>query len=158
MSAALVPLSQPLPGASFPQAVSRFFRKYATFSGRASRSEYWWAWLGLFVVNLVGFVIALGGPAIAGALSGTSAVEAVSNPLALAMSTIGQILLSVISLATIVPLLAVTWRRLHDANLSGAAFFVAFIPLIGTLLLLTFLGRDSKPEGARCDAPQAMTV
>lgn len=47
-------LSAPLYGASFPQAVSRFFRKYATFSGRASRSEYWW-WVLANTLVAVGF-------------------------------------------------------------------------------------------------------
>ena len=37
-----MPLWAPLYGASFGEAVARFFMKYATFSGRASRSEYWW--------------------------------------------------------------------------------------------------------------------
>jgi uncharacterized membrane protein YhaH (DUF805 family) len=158
MSAASVPLSQPLPGASLPQAVSRFFRKYATFSGRASRSEYWWVWLTLFVAHLVGFVLAVGGPAIAGAINGTSAVDAAAahDPIAVSLATVGQILLAVISLATVVPMLALTWRRLHDGNRSGAAFFVALIPLIGTLILLEFLARASKPEGARFDVPPAL--
>jgi hypothetical protein len=44
-------LSQPLYGASIVQAITRFFKKYATFSGRASRSEFWWAYLAYVVVG-----------------------------------------------------------------------------------------------------------
>src|SRR6185312_8282818 len=48
-----VPLDQPLYGASFGQAIKRFFTKYATFSGRASRSEYWWVQLFNFIIVAV---------------------------------------------------------------------------------------------------------
>jgi len=47
---AQVPLDQPLYGATFGEAIGRFWTKYATFDGRASASEYWWALL--FVVLL----------------------------------------------------------------------------------------------------------
>ena len=54
---AAAPVDSPLRGASLPEALRRFFAKYATFSGRASRSEYWWwvlvpAALGLSVSSL----------------------------------------------------------------------------------------------------------
>ena len=48
------PLWAPYYGAPFPVAVRRFFKKYATFSGRASRSEYWW-WV--LVAAVVGIII-----------------------------------------------------------------------------------------------------
>ncbi len=41
MTSSTIPLSHPLYGASWPQAIARYFLKYATFSGRASRSEFW---------------------------------------------------------------------------------------------------------------------
>ena len=47
------PLSAPLYGATFGQAIARFFKKYATFSGRASRSEFWWFFLFATVIYLV---------------------------------------------------------------------------------------------------------
>lgn len=47
------PLNQPLYGASFMQATKRFFKKYARFSGYASRSEYWFASLFLFLISLI---------------------------------------------------------------------------------------------------------
>lgn len=48
----------PLYDATFGQAVSRFFRRYATFTGRASRSEYWWAYLFQSIVGMaVGLVV-----------------------------------------------------------------------------------------------------
>jgi uncharacterized membrane protein YhaH (DUF805 family) len=40
-------------GISFGGAIARGFKKYATFAGRASRSEYWWWYLFTFIVYLV---------------------------------------------------------------------------------------------------------
>ena len=45
-------LTLPLYGATFGQAVARFFRSYARFSGRASRSEYWWVQLAVVTVAI----------------------------------------------------------------------------------------------------------
>lgn len=47
------PLWAPYYGISFGGAVTRFFKKYATFSGRASRSEFWWWYLVNVVVAIV---------------------------------------------------------------------------------------------------------
>jgi uncharacterized membrane protein YhaH (DUF805 family) len=50
------------------------------------------------------------------------------------------------SLATIVPSLAVTWRRLHDVGRSGNYFFFILIPIAGIIMLLIQLTKDSEPE------------
>lgn len=146
MSESSASLSQPLYGASLPQAVARFFRKYATFCGRASRSEYWWVWLAQFLVGLVtATLIAAGGGYDFQYL--TSGGVAPTSPLI----TIGYVLSTLISLATLVPWLAVIWRRLHDANLAGPMFFLTFIPIVGGIILIVLLTLPSKPEGARFD-------
>jgi uncharacterized membrane protein YhaH (DUF805 family) len=49
------------------------------------------------------------------------------------------------SLATIVPSLAVTWRRLHDVGRSGKYFFFILIPVAGIIMLLIQLTKDSQP-------------
>ena len=64
------------------------------------------------------------------------------------------LLIAVWSLGTLVPHLALTWRRLHDANLAGPFFFLAFIPIVGWIILLIFVLLPSKPEGARFDRPR----
>ncbi|ARC56966.1 Inner membrane protein YhaI [Frondihabitans sp. 762G35] len=114
-----VPMSQPLPGASFSQAVSRFWKKYATFSGRASRSEYWWWYLVAFLVNA--FLNSLGrvdGPA----------------------GQVFQAVAGVWSLAIIIPTLALLWRRLHDTNRSGLwAFAPLVLAVIGVVLAVVGL-------------------
>ena len=61
----------------------------------------------------------------------------------------------VISLGTLIPSLALVWRRLHDTNRSGAYYFLGLIPIAGPIILLVFLASASNPAGARFDQPQA---
>lgn len=127
------PLALPYYRASYFAAVRRFFAKYATFSGRASRAEYWW-WmltallLGMLTRMLDGLIVGWQklGP-------GPGAVEAL------------------VLLATFVPALAVTWRRLHDAGRSGLWFFFGCIPIVGTITLLVFTLEGPNPSGRRFD-------
>ncbi|WP_271985662.1 DUF805 domain-containing protein [Pseudoclavibacter terrae] len=139
------PLYPPLYGASFGQAVKRFFKKYAVFSGRASRSEYWWWILFGVIVNAVFFLIGslAGGPGTmdsSGQFTGASgAYTAVS------------VVQSLWGLATLIPGLALLFRRLHDTNRSGWWWLLLFIPLVGAIVILVFVISDSRPEGARFD-------
>ena len=108
---------------NFTEAVTSVFTNYATFSGRARRSEYWYFFLFNFIVNLVLNTLSR--------LTHGSAIIAI---------------ISVIySLAVLVPSLAVVWRRLHDLGKSGAYFFFIFIPLAGPFILLYWLCQDSQP-------------
>lgn len=142
-----VPLAAPLYGASLREAVSRFFKKYATFSGRASRSEYWWWALVSGVVSIVlNIIMAVGGAA--GAKMGADGT-AVPGP----GYTIGLVLAVIWFLAVIIPSLAVTVRRLHDANYSGWMYLLVLIPFAGAIILIVFTVMESKPAGQRFDAP-----
>lgn len=118
------PLSQPLRGASIGTAYVRFWKKYAVFSGRASRSEFWWVYL----VNAI-----------------ISAVVNLTNSEAL------TILGGIYSLATIVPSLALGARRLHDVNRSGWWQLLGIIPIIGWIILIVWWATGPKPEGTRFD-------
>lgn len=140
-----VPLSQPLYGASLSDAVRRFFTKYATFSGRSSRSEYWWWYLVSFVVTAVlqGLALATGGVG-ASATDGTAQAPGAGY-------WVFTVLLLIWALATIVPSIAVLVRRLHDGNFSGFFAFLAFIPFVGGIIVLVLTVLPSKPEGARFD-------
>ncbi len=138
-----VPLNQPLYGASFGQAVSRFFKKYATFSGRASRSEYWWVQLFLWLISIVpGILIAAGS-----ADAASNGQYVTSN----ALGVIGLVLAFLIAIATVIPTLALTWRRLHDANLSGWFYLLIFVPGVGGLIIFILSLLPSNPAGARFD-------
>jgi uncharacterized membrane protein YhaH (DUF805 family) len=137
---AAAPLDQPLYGASFGEAIRRFFKKYADFTGRASRSEFWWWYL---------FAIIIG--AVYGILLSTLGTAGNGGSGLGPFGWVLVVLYSLWGLAILVPSLALIWRRLHDANLAGPFLFLGFIPFVGWIILLVFYLLPSKPEGARFD-------
>lgn len=112
----------------FQQAVTTCFSKYVDFQGRAVRSEYWF-WV-LFIVIVV----------------------VVLQILASLVGTILGILALLFHLATLLPGLAVSVRRLHDVDKSGWFLLLAFIPVIGALVLLYFMVQPGTPGPNRFDA------
>lgn len=153
-------LRLPLYGASFGQAVKRYFKNYVNFNGRASRSEYWWVQLFVALVQLIpvaliiiGEVMVLGGMATAAAVDpyGSATSMAVASGPGMVMLIIGSIMSGIIGLALILPNLGLMWRRLHDANFAGPFFFLGFIPGVGSLILIVLALMPSKPEGQRFD-------
>jgi uncharacterized membrane protein YhaH (DUF805 family) len=147
---ASAPLDKPLYGATFAQAIQRFFKKYATFSGRASRSEYWWVALFIAAVLIVIWVPGF----IVGTATGTPSTDAYGRatitpgPAFIPFPIIGVLFY----LAVLIPGIAVTVRRLHDGGFSGGFFFLSFIPSVGGLIIFILALLESKPEGARFDA------
>ena len=143
-SPAPVSLEAPYYGAPFGAAVSRFFKKYATFSGRASRSEYWWWYLFSIIVaavfNILSF--ALGGYGYQ--LDGTYAPPS-------AGATIIFVIWGIWALATLVPHFALLARRLHDTNRSAWWIFLLLVPLVGPIVILVFVLLGPDPAGARFD-------
>jgi len=101
-------------------------KKYATFSGRARRKEFWL--FGLFHILATIMFLFLDG------LIGTLDLQ----------SGLG-ILTSVYILLTAIPHLAVTVRRLHDAGRSGWWYLILLLPLIGPIILLIFCVQNSQP-------------
>lgn len=138
-------LNRPLYGATFGQSFSRFFKNYANFKGRASRSEFWWMvliyWGAFFALAVLVGVTQQ--PLRNGALSALTEMVSV---------LVGFAFLAMM-LGTFVPWLAITWRRLHDANLPGSLWFISFVPYLGSLVVLIFTILPPRPEGRRFDPP-----
>jgi uncharacterized membrane protein YhaH (DUF805 family) len=108
-------------------------RKYAVFTGRASRSEFWYFELfNLVVACVIGFVAGLALGIYAGA-SGTR-LDA-SAPSAIA---------SIYALAVLLPAIGVSIRRLHDIGKSGWLILVGLIPILGTIYLIVLYCQDSE--------------
>jgi uncharacterized membrane protein YhaH (DUF805 family) len=148
-----VPLWAPLYGATMAQAWTRFWRKYADFSGRASRSEYWLAYL-WFVILIFGsyFVFAVIF-ALVGGISSTVDRSGGSAAVGIGAGVFGLLWLGAY-IAAMIPMIAVSVRRLHDAGYPGYYFFMGFIPLVGGILLLVYLVTESRPQGAIYDLPR----
>jgi uncharacterized membrane protein YhaH (DUF805 family) len=100
-------------------------KKYAQFSGRARRSEYWLFTLFIILVEIVYLVLV----SVAG--GGTS-----GNMNGLGMALTG--LYGLFILGVIIPSLAVGFRRLHDTDRSAWWLLIALLPFIGGLVLLVF--------------------
>jgi uncharacterized membrane protein YhaH (DUF805 family) len=99
-------------------------RRYAEFSGRSRRKEYW-----MFTLLMVIAGIVIG--TIEGILGINTMVGGIYGPLT-----------TLLVLATIVPSIAVGIRRLHDTDRSGWWLLICLIPLIGSLILLFFFVSD----------------
>ena len=89
----------------------RPLQKYADFSGRAPRSEYWWYVLATIIANLIAMV-----------LDSILGLDRAVGPYG--------ILSTLLMLALLVPGLAVSVRRLHDTNRSGWWVLIAVIPYL----------------------------
>ena len=114
----------------FVQAVKSCFMKYVTFSGRASRSEYWYFFL---FGMLLGFV------------TGILDAALMPTPEPGTSSGAGPITL-ICSLATVLPSMAATSRRLHDTNRSFWWVLLGFT-IIGIIpLLIWYCSRGTKGE------------
>lgn len=106
---------------SFGEAVARAFNNYCNFSGRASRSEYWWFQLFEYILGIaVGAVGAIW-------LSQTGA----------------NVLAYTVSLVLLLPGLGLFWRRMHDIGKSGLWILLNLIPLIGSIILIVWCCRPS---------------
>jgi hypothetical membrane protein len=136
-------LSKPLYGATFSQAVVRYFKRYARFSGYSSRSEYWWVYLFNIIVGSV-FAVLMSVSFLPMMYALSLAHETPDGALlfpdggawALMPLTIIVIVLTIYSLATLVPTIALTVRRIRDTGRDWPWIFVGFVPYIGGLLVL----------------------
>ncbi|KQO62454.1 hypothetical protein ASF23_10315 [Curtobacterium sp. Leaf261] len=141
-------------GISFPKAFTRFWKKYATFSGRASRSEYWWWYLWTVII---GFVLGLISGLITAA-TGTTTTQSSGSQMGFytaSSSPVPGLLGLIVFLVFVIPSLALQIRRLHDANFRGWFVLLNIIPILGPLVLLVMTILPSNPEGRRFDQPNS---
>ena len=113
-------------------AYKNFFKGYLDFTGRSTRSEYWWIWLTNMIL-LVPFYSAY--------------FKALANPRnETALMALGgiAIIYMIFGIALFLPGLALTVRRLRDAGFHWALIFIIFIPMVGPLALLVLLAMPTK--------------
>ncbi len=102
------------------------FKKYAVFSGRSRRKEYWY----FVLFNVIAAVVLSLIDMLLGTFSSSSNIGLLSG---------------IYSLAVIIPTLALSVRRLHDTDRSGWWILIGLVPLIGSIVLLVFYVMDSTP-------------
>ena len=105
--------------------------KYATFSGRATRPEFWWWMLSVFIILVISRLI--DGALILPLLGFESFQPDGGQPLSV-----------IVSLAFILPYIAVGVRRLHDIGRTGWWLLLGLIPVLGGLVLLYFYVQPSE--------------
>lgn len=103
---------------SFTEAVGAGFRNYFDFQGRATRPEYWWFALFVFLLSMCTALIDL---SLGFDLEGIGPASAIGL------------------LATFVPNLSVAVRRLHDIGRSGWWLLIGIVPIIGWILVIYWL-------------------
>lgn len=145
---------------TFFGAISSAYRKYATFTGRASLSEFWWWMLfELFTRGFLGFIYTMTMLALIVPLSVTAIAPTTGMPGPTEAAIMGAIfnpayfVLLAWSLSILLPSLAVMVRRFHDTGRSGWFVLVTFIPLVGTILMIVFLAKASVPEANEWGEP-----
>ena len=113
------------------QAYKNFFKGYADFTGRSTRSDFWWVWLMNSILFLPLFIFWF-----QMALNDTGGTDPI----------LGVAIISVYMILAIVlftPSLAVKVRRLRDAGLHWAFIFLHFVPM-GGIALLVLLAMPTK--------------
>ena len=113
----------------FSQAIASCMGKYANFQGRATRGEYWWFYL--FQILLTW------GASIVGSLT---------------LGDSGYMLTGLVSLALLLPSIAVGARRLHDTGRSGWWQLLAFT-IIGIILLIVWFVSDGEKDANKYGEP-----
>lgn len=127
-------------------------KKYATFSGRAARKEFWMFYL-FYILSMTVLVI-LPGVAIAVLPDGTEKI----------VSSVLSTLFGIFALGTLLPYIAVIVRRLHDISKSGWWILISLIPIVGGIWLIVLLATKgdagtnnygADPYGVTSEAPIA---
>ena len=101
---------------NFIESIQTCYKKFFDFSGRASKSEYWWFQLYNTILYILTFVF--------------------QNDLAL--------LFSILIIANLIPVFAAGVRRVHDSNKSGWWILISFVPIIGLYIIVLLITDGSK--------------
>ena len=101
---------------NFIESLQTCYKKFFDFSGRASKSEYWWFQL----YNTILYILTL----------------VFQNDLAL--------LFSILVIANLIPVFAAGVRRVHDSNKSGWWILISFVPIIGLYIIVLLITDGSK--------------
>ena len=137
------------------QAYKNFFKNYAEFTGRSTRPDFWWVWLGNLILSIPFWIIYFYIVYLSTVMDSVSdsASEATFIVLGLVV-----IIYAIFYLAILVPTLALSVRRLRDAGFHWAFIFLRFAPMGGIALLILHAMPTKETEVVNYSEPQAVNV
>lgn len=135
-------------------AYKNFFKNYAEFTGRSTRPDFWWVWLGNFILSIPFWVIYIYTVYLSAVMD---SVSDSASEAAFMIFGLVAIIYVVFYLAILVPTIALTVRRLRDAGFHWAFIFLRFAPMVGGIALLVLLAMPTKEtEVVNYSEPQAV--
>ncbi|EGV11249.1 hypothetical protein HMPREF1124_0444 [Streptococcus infantis X] len=136
-------------------AYKNFFKGYAEFTGRSTRPDFWWVWLGNFILSIPFWIIYFYTVFLSAVMDSVSdsASEATFMVLGLVV-----IIYAIFYLAILVPTLALSVRRLRDAGFHWAFIFLRFAPMGGIALLILHAMPTKETEVVNYSESQAVNV
>ena len=124
-------------------AYKNFFKNYAEFTGRSTRPDYWWVWLGNFILSIPFWIIYFYTVFFSAVMDSVGETLSETTFMFLGLVVIFYL---IFYLAILVPTLALSVRRLRDAGYNWPYIFVAFIPFVGGIILIVLLCKPTKVE------------
>ena len=128
-------------------AYKNFFKNYAEFTGRSTRPDYWWVWIGNFVISIPLLIILY-----------LSAVLYSASHSASEATFMFTIIYAVFYLPILVPTLALSVRRLRDAGFHWAFAFLRFAPMGWIALMILHAMPTKETEVVNYSEPQAVNA
>ena len=136
-------------------AYKNFFKNYAEFTGRSTRPDFWWVWLGNLILSIPFWIIYFYTVFLSAVMDSVS--DSASEATFMIFGLVA-IIYAIFYLAILVPTLALSVRRLRDAGFHWAFIFLRFAPMGGLALLILFAMPTKETEVVNYSEPQAVNV
>ena len=136
-------------------AYKNFFKNYAEFTGRSTRPDYWWVWLGNFILSIPFWIIYFYTVFLSAVMDSVS--DSASEATFMIFGLVA-IIYAIFYLAILVPTLALSVRRLRDAGFHWAFIFLRFAPMGGIALLILHAMPTKETKVVNYSEPQAVNV
>lgn len=136
-------------------AYKKFFKNYAEFTGRSTRPDFWWVWLGNLILSIPFWIIYFYTVFLSTVMYSVS--DSASEATFMVFGLVA-IIYAIFYLAILVPTLALSVRRLRDAGFHWAFIFLRFAPMGGIALLILFAMPTKETEVVNYSEPQTVKV
>ena len=134
-------------------AYKNFFKNYAEFTGRSTRPDFWWVWLGNLILSIPFWIIYFYTVFLSTVMDSVS--DSASEATFMIFGLVA-IIYAIFYLAILVPTLALSVRRLRDAGFHWAFIFLRFAPMGGIALLILLAMPTKETEVVNYSEPQAV--